>query len=232
MPYKKTYRKRYTKPYRKTDYLGQYNRYVGAAAGTMALAHQVYKLKRLINVEQKFFDVTSASTLIPDGVGTIIQLTNIPQGDTDETRDGAQVKLTSWSFKAVCSVDPTIAANGVFLTVMLVEDKQTNQAIYTTATLMASTANVLGVVSALNLDNKFRFKVHKRWIFQLNTSSGPRKVLKFYKKFNNKMFLRFDNSTPAIADLTTKSLSLLVISNIATTEPQITFFNRLRYVDN
>ncbi len=232
MPYKKSYRKRYTKPYRKPDYLGSYNRYVGAAAGTMALAHQVFKLKRLINVEQKFFDVTSASTAIPDGVGTIVQLTNIPQGDTDETRDGAQVKLTSWSFKAIVTVNASEAVTGASVTVLLVEDKQTNQAIYTTATLMANTGNVLGVVSSLNLDNKFRFKVHKRWIFQVNTSSGPKRILKFYKKFNNKMFLRFDASTPAIADLTTKSLSLLVISNQATNEPIITFFNRLRYIDN
>lgn len=97
---------------------------------------------------------------------------------------------------------------------------------------MASTANQLGVVSSLNLDNKFRFKVHKRWIFQVNTSSGPRKVLKFYKKFGNSTFLRFDASTPAIADLTSRSLSLLVISDATTNEPAISFFNRLRYVDN
>ncbi len=232
MPYKKTYRKRYTKPYRKPDYLGSYNRYVGAAAGTIALAHQVYKLKRLINVEQKFFDVTSAATNIVDGIGTIVQLTNIPQGDTDETRDGAQVKLSSWSFKAFITVSPSIPVDGNVVTVLLVEDKQTNQAIYTTATLLQNTGNILSPISSLNLDNKFRFKVHKRWIFQINSSSGPRKILKFYKKFNNKMFLRFDASTPAIADLTTKSLSLLFIGTAATNVPQITFFNRLRYIDN
>lgn len=227
MPYKKRYRKR-----RGKNLLGTYNKYVSTASKTAALAMSLYKLKRMINVEQKFFDVTSASTAIPDGVGTIIQLTNIPQGDTDETRDGAQVKLMSWSFKAIITVDVLTAVNGNTITVMLVEDKQTNQAIYTTATLMASTANQLGVISSLNLDNKFRFKIHKRWIVQVNTSSGPRRVLKFYKKFGNSTFLRFDASTPAIADLTSRSLSLLVISDATTNEPAISFFNRLRYVDN
>ncbi len=227
MPYRKKYKKK-----RGRNLLGSYNKYVSAASKTALLAMQVYKLKSLINVEQKFFDISSSSTSIPDGIGIIVQLTNIPQGDTDVTRDGAQIKLMSWNFKAIVSVNTSVANTGSSVTIMLVEDKQTNQAIYTTASLMQSTGNVLGVVSSLNLDNKFRFKVHKRWILNLNNASGSRRVLRFYKKFGNNMKLRFDASTSAIADLTSKSLSLLMISNEATNEPAITFFNRLRYVDN
>ncbi len=226
-----SYRKKYKKK-RGRNLLGSYNKYVFAASKTALLAMQVYKLKSLINVEQKFFDISSSSTSIPDGIGIIVQLTNIPQGDTDVTRDGAQIKLMSWNFKAIVSVNTSVANTGSSVTIMLVEDKQTNQAIYTTASLMQSTGNVLGVVSSLNLDNKFRFKVHKRWILNLNNASGSRRVLRFYKKFGNNMKLRFDASTSAIADLTSKSLSLLMISNEATNEPAITFFNRLRYVDN
>ncbi len=220
-------------PYRKRSFKKKrLRRYTRPYINPAHLAMQVRKLKSLMNVEQKFFDVTSAATNIVDGVGAIVQLTNMPQGNTDITRNGAQVKLTSWTFKAIVTISPSIAVDGDSITVMLIEDKQTNQAIYTTADLLASVANLISVVSSLNLDNKFRFKVHKRWIFQLNSSSGPRKVLKFYKKLGNDLKLRFDGSTPSIADLTTKSLSLLVISDAATNVPQITFFNRLRFVDN
>ncbi len=227
MPYRRKYKKR-----RGRNLLGTYTKYVGAASKTAALAMQVYKLKSLINVEQKFFDVTSASTAIPDGVGTIIQLTNIGQGDTDVTRDGSQIKLTSWMFKAIIVTNTSVANTGQSITIMLIEDKQTNGAIYTTGDLLASITNVLSVVSALNLDNKFRFKVHKRWIIDLNTDGKARRTLQFYKKFGNNIKLRFDANSPAITDLTSKSLSLLFISNEATNTPTITFFNRLRFVDN
>ncbi len=222
MSYRRLYRKRrYNK-----------NNYPRRLPKTRNLAMQLYKLKRLVNVEQKFFDVTSAATNIVDGVGTIVQLTNIATGNTDVTRNGAQIKLTSWSFKAFVTISPSIAIDGDTVTIMLVEDKQTNQAIYATADLLSSVVNLLSTVSALNLDNKFRFKVHKRWTFQINSSSNPIKVLKFYKKFGNNMKIRYDGSTPDITDLTTKSLSLLIISTAATNVPQIIFFNRLRFVDN
>ncbi len=227
MPYKKRYKKR-----RGKNLLGSYNKYVSAASKTALLAMQVYKLKSLINVEQKFFDVSSASTAIPDGVGTIVQLTNIGQGDTDITRDGSQIKLTSWSFKAIITSNTSAADTGTSVAVFLIEDKQTNGAIYTTADLLASVTNVLSVVSSLNLDNKFRFKIHKRWILDVNLAGKARRTLQFYKKFGNDMKLRFDANSPAITDLTSKSLSLLFISNEATNTPTITFFNRLRFVDN
>ncbi len=190
------------------------------------------QVKKLVNVEYKFFDIISTGTVIPNGVGTIVQLSNIPQGDTDITRDGAQVKLTTMDFTANIIVNTSAANTGSLITVMLVEDRQTNEAIYATADLLENVVDGLSPLSALNLDNKYRFKVMKRWIFQLNTASNPRKVIKCHYKFPNNMKLRFDNSTSTIADLTSRSLSLLFISNEATNEPSIVFFNRIRYIDN
>lgn len=200
---------------------------IDIAGKSLAVA---YGIKRLMNVEVKFFDVSGVAVAIPDGVGTIVQLTNIPQGDTDITRDGAQVKLMSIDFKAFINMSASATASTV--TIMLIVDKQTNQAIYTTTALLHTVTNALSVVSPLNLDNKFRFRVLKRWIFDINNDGRNKKVLKWHHKFGNNMKIRFDNSTSAIEDLTSKSLSLLFISTEGTNEPTIHFFNRLRFVDN
>lgn len=222
-------------PYRQSKRLKRSRKFKNYAKGTyysMNIARQLYNLKRVINVEYKFFDVTGNGTTIPDGVGTIVQLSNIPQGDTDITRDGAQVKLMSIDFKAILTVNTSDANTGTACTVALIVDKQTNGAIYATGDLLASTANVLSIVSSNNLDNKYRFKVLKRWIVKMDNLANPKVILKYHHKFHNKMKLRFESSTPSIADLNSRSLSLLFISNQATNVPQITFFNRLRYVDN
>ncbi len=194
-----------------------------------------YGVKRLINVEQKFHDVFETGADVVDTVGTIIPLTNIAQGDTDQTRDGSQIKLMSLDFKGVVRVNSAVTAIGSNVTVMLVLDKQTNQAIYNTADLLANTTASLSVYSPLNLENKFRFRVLKRWIFQINAQGANRKVLKWYHKFGNNMKIRYDASTPDISDLTSKSLSLIFIGNDAlagSTKPRIQYYVRLRYVDN
>ncbi len=91
---------------------------------------------------------------------------------------------------------------------------------------------MISPISALNLDNKYRFRIHKRWIFQLNNEGGNSRVLNFYKKFGNDMKIRYDGIVGDISDLTSKSLSLLFISDEPTNTPSITFFNRMRFVDN
>ncbi len=226
MPYKKSYNKK------KSNYK-KYSGYVKDASTVGYKALQIALMtKRLLNVEFKFFDIIGANLAVPDGVGTIVQLTNIPQGDTDVTRDGAQVKLMSINFKAVIRVNTSVANTGSSVTVMLIEDRQTNGAIYITADLLASVENSVSVVSSLNLDNKFRFRVLKRWIFMISKEGANRRILKWHHKFGDKMKIRYENSTPSIADLNSRSLSLLFISNESTNEPAITFFNRLRYIDN
>ncbi len=198
---------------------------LGDATKALAVANSV---KRLLNVEFKNHDVTLTSVGIPDGVGLITQLTNIPQGDTGISRDGANLKLTSIYMKLLLRI--SASATNSNIRVMIVCDKQTNQAIYTTADLLLSAANVVSVVSPLNLDNQFRFKILYDKNFSVFDSGSKTALSKVYKKLNLK--LRFDASTPSIADLRSSSLSLVLISSEPTNEPTVSGVIRLRFVDN
>ncbi len=226
MPYKKSYKKYNKKRYSKRS--GYYRHGMNAIelAGkslTVALA-----VKKLLNVEFKFHDVLLGRTEVLS-TPQIIQLTNIPQGDTDISRDGAQVKITDLNIKWTVEMDVT--PNFTFLRFMVIHDRQTNGAIYTAGQILEDITTGNAIISPNNLDNKFRFRKLYDKVFTLSNSGGNQVR---YGEFNKKlqMKLRFDASTPSIADLTSNSLSIMIISNRTTNGCDLNVFSRVRYVDN
>ncbi len=223
MPYKKNYRRRYRKD-RTSRYLG----YAGSAAATAAKALIIAQgVKKLMNVEYKFHDKQNTSTAISD-TPIILQLSNIPQGDTDITRDGAQVKCTRLSCKYFITTSPD--ALSTIFRVMIILDRQTNQAIYSIADLLADVTTLDNLVSMNNLDNKYRFHVYYNKVHSFSNVGHNASFHEFNKELNLK--LRYDASVPDITDLTSNSLSMVVISNQPTNTASFTLFSRLRYVDN
>ncbi len=184
-------------------------------------------LKRLVNVEIKNFDVQQTAVAITT-TPVIVQLSNIPQGDTNITRDGAQCKVLSLELGLQLTPHVNGAITGV--RILVVCDKQTNGSIYTNSDLLADVTVNDNMASPYNLDNKFRFQI--LWDKRFNLATNNRSNASFTKRFKMSKVLRFDGSTPSIADLTSMSLSLVQFTNEPTNTPLITMFSRLHFVDN
>ncbi len=196
-----------------------------------AAGHQLYKdvrsLKRLINVEFKFHDVQLTSVAISITPG-IVQLSNIAQGDTDVTRDGSQLKVLS--IQLAYQIIAHASSTRTFVRVLLVKDKQTNQAIYEASDLLSDVTTQDSIVSPYNRDNRRRFTVLYDKVHTF--SEGGSQLVKFGRKFRQDQMLRYDATVGDITDLTQSSYSLMTISNESTNTPVLTVFNRLNYVDN
>ncbi len=226
MPYKK-YSKFRNKP-RKYNKTSRYLGYAGSAASTAVKALVIAQgIKKLMNVEFKFHDLGLSFTTIDDA-GRFMQLTNVAQGDTDQTRDGAQIKITRINIKGWIAASPT--SDNTIMRIILVQDKQTNQAAFTLADLLSLTVINDNIISPLNLDNKYRFRVLYNRVFTFNNTGNQTKSFEINKELN--MRIRFDASTSTIADLTSNSLTLVLLSNKTINHPSITFLSRIRYVDN
>lgn len=183
-------------------------------------------IRRLMNVEIKNFD-TLLSGVVCSTVPLISQLTNIPVGDTTNSRDGSQCKMIGIEMNYTLAVNATLPRTVV--RIMLVLDKQTNQAIYLNTDLLEDVTASDNIVSPRNLDNKHRFQVLYDRTHMLSLSVATVTVKKYIKK---DVLLRFDASTPSIADLTQNSLSFVRFTNEAANEPTINAFLRVRFVDN
>ncbi len=219
MPYR-SYKKKNSRP----GYKACGKMVYGDARKALAVAST---LKRLVNVEIKNFDVSQTLVAITD-TPIIVQLSNIPRGDTTITRDGAQCKVIAVEL----SLTLARTANSIttFVRLMLVCDKQTNQLVYLNSDLLADVSTQDNIVSRRNLDNKHRFAVIWDRVFAL--PSGGISAIHFKKTFKMSKLLRFDASTSSIADLTQNSLSFVQVSSETTNDPEITMVSRLRYVDN
>ncbi len=225
MPYRK-YKKTYKKNNRKPSYYRHGMNALTLASNALTVANQV---KKMINVEYKFLD--TSETLMQIGSGAnIFQISNIPQGDTESSRDGSQVKVVRINIRGTVRMNDSVPSTNV--RVMLICDKQTNSAIYLHGDLLQNTAVDLNIVSPLNLDNKYRFHVlyDKNFLYSNNG--------KFNSQFNiNKNIqtrMRFDGATADIANITSSSYSLVVFSdeNAPAGQPFLTFTARIRFVDN
>lgn len=219
MPYKRNYKKRYSRP----GYQACGKMVLGDAKKALVIASH---LKRLVNVEIKNHDVKQTGITVTT-TPVIIQLSNIPQGDTTVTRDGSQCKVLSLEFTA--NVNRHASGTVTLIRLILVCDKQTNQAVYLHSDLLADVTVGDNILSPFNLDNKFRFQVLMDVTFNLSTSVTAKKIK---RSIRMSKILRFDANTSAIADLTSNSLSLVQITNETTNQPAIHMFSRLRFVDN
>ncbi len=221
MPYKKRYKRTTTK---RAGYYRHGMNALELATKAIVVASAV---KKLINVEKKFHDVHITATAVVE-TAVITQLTNIPQGDTDITRDGAQVKI--WSLFIKYFVSANASAVGTITRHIVVLDRQTNGAIYAIGDLLINTTTQDIINSPVNLDNKFRFTILYDQVHMMGAGGKVISYGKIFRKMEHK--LRFESSTPSIADLNFKSLSFVSISNQPTNTPTITMFSRLLYIDN
>ncbi len=191
-----------------------------------ALAMAKY-LKGLVNVERKNHDSVGTNVARSSTIA-IVNLTSIAQGDTTVTRDGSSCKIVSIDFRYF--ITQNASAANTLVRVMLVLDKQTNQALYATTDLLADVSTSDSIVSLRNLDNQVRFSVLYDKVHAFSITGRGSSSHKFYKTCQYK--IRFDNAAAAITSNPGLSLSLLVVSNEATNTPLMTHFLRLRFVDN
>lgn len=195
----------------------------GDAKKALKIAQSV---KALLNVEVKNFDIQQTVANMST-TPFILQLSNIPQGDTTSTRDGNQLKTMGLELGYSLIVNATLPRT--IVRIIVVCDKQTNQAIYNIDDLLEDSSAGDNIVSPYNLNNRHRFNIIYDRVHSLSLAEATVTV-KRYLAFSK--LIRFDASTSAIADLTQNSISMVQMTNEPTNVPAITSFLRLRYVDN
>ncbi len=215
--------KRKSNGYKRPGYYSCGRMVLGDAGKALKLARH---LKTLVNVEQKFNDTLVASTI--GTTMTIDQLTNLSVGDTSSTRDGDQVKFMSIDLNYHIVINASATASEV--RVILIEDKQTNGVIFTSAMLLEDDSANDALVSPLNLDNKFRFNILYDRNHQVSISGAQRVHIK--KFFTVQKKVRYSLAAGNLTDIRSSSYALCLISNEGTNLPSVRRSIRLRFVDN
>ncbi len=221
MPYRKRFKKRSSRP----GYMACGKMVLSDAQKALAIARAT---KALLNVEYKFHSVGAQGAAITDAPSAT-NLVLLSQGDTANTRDGSQVKLTSYRFAYTLKIHAS--ATNTMVRVMIVQDKQTNQAQATATQVLQDSTIIDALTSPYNVDNASRFnilydKAHS--MSSVGSTSCIHRVI--HKKLNLK--IRYDANVGDVTDLTQDSLFLILVSDEPTNDPTISHTFRLRFLDN
>lgn len=180
-------------------------------------------LKSMINVEKKYLDITFDSAV--SSTENFQLLNGMALGDTSITREGQSIKMINLFLRAYITMHASATTTQVRL--MIILDTQPNAAAMTAAELLASTSNIL---SPLTIGYGSRFKILIDKLFRLDTNKLNLEYKHFMKLGMHTKYNTSNNGT--IADITKNSLYLMLVSDQATNTPNVSFWNRLRFIDN
>lgn len=211
--------------YKRPGYIRCGRMVVSDGQKALALARH---LKTLVNVEFKHHNVLLKDVSITDaGLITPLSLTN--EGNTSQTRDGGSVKWTS--YRLIYNWKIHASATNTTVRVMVVHDKQTNQAQFTLADLLFDATVKDAIYSPPNINNASRFNILYDKVHALSAVGNSSNLVRIHhKKLNMKM--RFDANVGNVTDLTSDSMALVFISDETTNDPTLTINYRSRFVDN
>ncbi len=202
-----------------------YGSYLGTASKALSVA---YAVKRLVNVEFKHHNVQALGSAVTDA-GIITNVSLLSQGDTSTTRDGGSVKFTSFRLSYALGIHGS--ATRSLVRVMIVHDKQTNQAQFALADLLFDATVEDAIFSPYNINNASRFNVLYDRVHPMSATGNSAEISRVvHKKLNMKT--RYDANDGTIADLTQDSMTLIFISDQTTNDPLLSFNYRSRFIDN
>ncbi len=195
----------------------------GASAGKKALA-KVNKLEK--QREKKLIDLDSVDD--SSDVIVINPITLIAQGDTSSSREGAKVVYTSIQMKY--TFKQNTSATFTRCRIMLVLDKQCNGALFTAGDLLQTTAVGQAIISPLNLDGAFRFKVLYNKVHTLSVDGSGVQYGEMFKKIN--IPARYSGNGGAIGDVLSSCLYIVHMSDEASLKPKASYYTRVRFIDS
>lgn len=219
MPYRKRYKRKYSRT--QTAYYHG-NKTLQIASKALKTA---YYLKKLINVEKKYNDVFDFSLIVPTSA-VIIPLINLVRNSTAQGRVGSSVKVVSLYVSVQFDINPL--AVGSIVRMMLILDMQANQALPSVGDILQDTT--AQTMQPLDLEHTDRFKILRDKRIVLNTGYIQETFKKYYIK--KECHIKYESNTGTITDIISNNLLLLFVSNESDNTPTVSYYSRVRYIDN
>lgn len=185
------------------------------------------KALSMINVEYKYIDTSATGEAITNSgnKGTII---GVQTGDTSTTRDGDSLKITRIGLRSKFIINSSATESTIRL--MLVLDKQCNGTQASLSQTLETNTSPGNIVSFLEKDNRHRFRVLLDKIFHLDVNN---RVIDFKYNKNCQMKVLYTlGNAGTVADMPSKNLYWICISDEAVNTPTMDYAWRVRFVDN
>lgn len=182
----------------------------------------VKSIARLINVEEKLFDVNTSGNI--SSSGTIFNLSNIAEGSDFNNRDGLSVLTQSLSFSSIFTIHNS--ATNTFLRFIIFRDNS-QRGVDPAVTDVLESAIVHSPIVHFSA-SRFNILMDKT----VDLASVSKTLGHHRENFNINKHIYYSSTTGADASNYQGALFLLALSNEATNTPTFAFYTRLAFTDN
>lgn len=184
-------------------------------------------LKGLINVERKFLDVNQSGDTI-NWNGTVAQLANINQGDGVNQRDGQSVLLKSILIRGAITYGSVHGSNLIRVVVFM--DKRNSTGVFPSPLdVYANVGNANAPNSPLLNNSYGRFKILYTNLFTVSDTGQKARPFKIYINHIDK---HIHYTGTAGTDESRNQIYIMYTSDVNTDDPSISYYSRIRYIDN
>ncbi len=190
-----------------------------------ALSKAKYAI-RLARKPVTYANVESTSTSLSQA-GIVIEPCLMTQGDAQGERIGDSITLTSLYFR-LQAIFNSGGTSHQEIRIMVVLDKQCNGAQYTTAELLNHIAASLVCEAPRNQEGYDRFSV----LYDKKGSVDQYHLTKWFGghwRFRNTE-IRYESNLGTIADLVSKNLTVLMLTDESVNQPTVRFHLQMKYL--
>jgi len=201
----------------------------GGHRESSAPEREIRKLaKRLdkVMLELKYFALADDSygSISYNGTDFIQPITTIPQGDTDNTRDGDQVTLHSIEFRLSIKISTTTPT---FLRVIMFQWKPNTIPVYAQILLdKHNTSNAC--MSMYQHDSRQMYNILFDTLVEVDTVSHPAHCVHHLQMKGFAPKIQYTSGSTTVA---TNMIYVLACSDVLTAGPQVIFYSKVTYYD-
>jgi len=188
------------------------------------------EIRKLINVEQKYFDLSSTSS--SGQSGTVTFLSGLAQGDDINLRNGDSIRIQQFEIKGCVFRNSASTVNDT-IRIMVVRDLQNSGATISGSDVLQLVGTSTAPYSPPNVLNgptyNKRFSIVYDQLFAINANDQNR-PFEFSTSHPCHTYYRGSGATVAAAG--NGSYFFLAFSNSSTNVPSVDFITRIQYTDN
>jgi len=201
----------------------------GGQEESKASEREIKKLaKRLdqVMLELKYFSLAddSYNSISYNGTDFVQTITNVPQGDTDSTRDGDQITLHTIEFRLSIKVSTTTPA---FLRIIMFQWKPNTIPVY--ANILFDKHNTSNApMASYQHDFRQMYNILYDTLIEVDTVAHPAHCVHHLqmKGFSPKIQYTAGSTTVA-----TNMIYVIAVSDVLAAGPQVVFYSKVTYYD-
>ncbi len=195
-----------------------------------SLSRRIAGLASFVDTSVHYIDAFANNESITSG-GSIELCNGTARGTSHFNRLGNVERMKALFIRLNVSV-PAGFAGPAFLRIMILLDKRPNGVAPTFGDVLLNDAVDAAIVSPLDLKSGNQFKILRNRIFSITEFDKGAQVMTFFKKMNLKVMHNTVDNDPAVTNIETNGLFLMMISDqgLPANQPIVTWQIRYRFV--